>query len=68
MKTLNPETQLIGSRDDGDAFVYIFAHGSRPVEVRVPKAAFNGLPDGALGVQPRRAVLARHIQAAVLKP
>jgi hypothetical protein len=58
MKTLHPETDIIGSREEGDTFVYVLKGGR---EVRVPKSAFRGIPEGLLGVPQRRAVLARAV-------
>ena len=59
--TLHPDTEVIGSRKDGDAFVYTVRKQGRTREVRVPVAAFKGIPPGALGASQRRAVLAKAV-------
>lgn len=59
--TLHPETDIIASRKDGDAYVYTVRKQGRTREVRVPAAAFKGIPAGPLGVPQRRAVLARAV-------
>jgi hypothetical protein len=59
-RTLNPETDIIASRTEGDTFIYTLKGGR---EVRVPKSAFKGIVEGALGVPQRRMVLAKAVNA-----
>lgn len=59
MRTLHPETEVIGSRVDGTDFVYTVMRGGKPVDVRIPKAAFRNVTPGVLGQPQRRAIVAK---------
>lgn len=63
MKTLHPESDIIASREDGDAFVYTVMRHGAPRDVRVLKTAFAGVIQGALGQPQRRVILAKAINA-----
>ncbi len=64
MKTFHPESDVINSRIDGDEFVYTVMRNGAAHDVRVPKTAFAGIPEGPVGTPQRRAVLADWVKRA----
>lgn len=59
--TLHPETQVVASRKDGDAYVYTVRLGGQNREVRVPVADLAKFRPGVIDKQQRREVLGRAV-------
>lgn len=62
--TLHPETQVIASRNDGDAYVYTIRANGRDKDVRIPVATLAAIPKGAIGAMRRRTLLAQEAAKA----
>jgi hypothetical protein len=60
----NPETQVVGSRTEGSAFVYTVVKDGRTFDVTVPIVELNRAPQGHLGIPERRRILAAVVERA----
>lgn len=61
---LNPETEIIESRLDGEHCLYVVERHGRRIEFSILKAELDRAPAGPIGTPQRRATLARAFQEA----